>query len=390
MPTRFGIGTRASFTLGYFDSGVLGLWRKSCCRDNWRGQRAKIKSVSRPVVQRIGLDVQPFHQMADPYESAHSSAALEALNEHFNLGADLYKFWASPRSVLRALLFGWARADHPSHLHYAWDLERAASLDDAILETTRRAVLLLDLDDCSQPHLFEPGCGIGGGVAQVAAMLPHATVTGLSLVRSQLDIGCAMARARGLANAHFVQGNYLATEFPAAHFDGIFAIETLVYTPPAERAPLFCELFRVLQPGRKLVSFDGFRLRDAANADEQRWVQEVLDGWTIPLPAMPREFEETAVAAGFEIVRVEEATRHIYQSARRISAIASFALQPLRYVARLPLLGAVMRPFGFQSPRQAQRFVAACRSQLKVFDYGLGGYFVHVFRKPRQTGSQLG
>src|SRR5262249_42906697 len=135
--------------------------------------------------------------MANPYESAYSSTALNALNEHFNLGADLYKFWASPRSVLRALLFGWARAGHPSHLHYAWDAETAASLDEAILETTRRAVSLLDLRDCRQPHIFEPGCGIGGGVTQVAAMLPHARITGLSLVRSQLDIGRAMARARG-------------------------------------------------------------------------------------------------------------------------------------------------------------------------------------------------
>src|SRR4030095_14509279 len=127
--------------------------------------------------------------MPNPYDSVYSSAALEALTEHFDLGADLYKCWGCPRSVLRPLLLGWARARHPSHLHYAWDLETAASLDDAILETTRRAVALLDLDDCQQPPLSEPGCGIGGGVTQVAAMLPQAKVTGLSLVGKQLEIG---------------------------------------------------------------------------------------------------------------------------------------------------------------------------------------------------------
>jgi ubiquinone/menaquinone biosynthesis C-methylase UbiE len=142
-------------------------------------------------------------------------------------------------------------------------------------------VALLDLDDCKQPHLFEPGCGIGGGVTQVAAMLPLAKVTGLSLVGKQLDIGRAMARARGLTNTEFVQGNYLGTAFPDAHFDGIFAIETLVYTPILERPALFRELFRILRPGRTLVSFDGFRLRDPVGADEREWVQDVLDGWTI-------------------------------------------------------------------------------------------------------------
>jgi cyclopropane fatty-acyl-phospholipid synthase-like methyltransferase len=322
--------------------------------------------------------------MSNPYDSVYSRAALRALTEHFDLGADLYKFWGSPRSVLRALLLGWARAGHPSHLHYAWDLETAASLDDAILETTRRAVALLDLDDCQQPHLFEPGCGIGGGVTQVAAMLPLAKVTGLSLVGKQLDIGRAMARARGLTNTEFVQGNYLGTAFPGAHFDGIFAIETLVYTPIVERPALFRELFRILRPGRTLVSFDGFSLRDPVGADERGWVQDVLDGWTIPLPTTPRQYEEAAESAGFEVVRVEDATRHIYQSARRISAIATSALRPLAQIACFPLLGALVRPFGFQSPRHAKRFVAACRSQLKVFDAGLSAYFVHVFRKPRQ------
>jgi ubiquinone/menaquinone biosynthesis C-methylase UbiE len=320
--------------------------------------------------------------MSNPYDSAYSSAALEVLTEHFDLGADLYKFWGSPRSVLRALLLGWPRAGHPSHLHYAWDLETAASLDDAILETTRRAVALLDLDGCPHPHLFEPGCGIGGGVTQVAAMLPLAKVTGLSLVGKQLDIGRAMARARGLTNTEFVQGNYLGTAFPDAHFDGIFAIETLVYTPIVEKPALFRELFRILRPGRTFISFDGFRLRDPVGEAERRWVQDVLDGWTTPLPPTPQEFQESARSAGFEVAYIEDATRRIYQAARRISAIATSALLPLSRIAGVPLLGALVKPLGFQSPSHARRFVEACRSQLKVFDAGLGAYFVHVFRKP--------
>lgn len=320
--------------------------------------------------------------MSNPYDSAYSNAALDVLTEHFDLGADLYKFWGSPRSVLRALLLGWARAGHPSHLHYAWDLETAPSLDDAILETTRRAIALLDLDGLDRPHLLEPGCGIGGGVTQVAAMLPQAKVTGLSLVGKQLEIGRAMARARGLTNTEFVQGNYLGTAFPDAFFDGIFAIETLVYTPIAEKPVLCRELFRILKPRRTFVSFDGFRLRDPVGEEESQWVQDVLDGWTTPLPPTPAEFQEAAISAGFEVLRVEDATRHVYRSARRISTIATSVLLPLCGVARVPLLGPLIRPLGFHSPRHARRFVEACRSQLKVFDAGLGAYYVHVFRKP--------
>src|SRR5207344_1823353 len=100
---------------------------------------------------------------------------------------------------------------------------------------------------------------------QVAAMLPQAKVTGLSLVERQLEIGRAMARARKLPNCEFVQGNYLSAPFPDATFDGIFAIETQVYTPIAEKPALCREMFRLLKPGRTFVCFDGFRPRDAAN-----------------------------------------------------------------------------------------------------------------------------
>jgi cyclopropane fatty-acyl-phospholipid synthase-like methyltransferase len=320
--------------------------------------------------------------MSNPYDSAYSAAALEALTEHFDAGADLYKFWGSPRSVLRALLLGWARADHPAHLHYAWDLETAPSLDWSILETTRRAIELLDLTGVEQPHLFEPGCGIGGGVAQVAAMLPHAKVTGLSLVDKQLEVGRAMARARGLSNTAFALGNYLGTSFPDASFDGIYAIETLCYTPSAEQPMLCREMFRLLKPGRCFVSFEGFKQRDPADEKERATIQCVLDGWTMPLPSTAEEFQRAGRAAGFDVIRAEEATAHIYRSARRIAGIATSVLLPLTWIARMPLLGGLVKPLGFQSTRHARRFVDACRSQLAVFDHGLGAYYVHVFRKP--------
>lgn len=319
----------------------------------------------------------------DPYESVDSPAARAVLEEHFDVGANLYKFWGSPGSVLRALLQGWAPSRHPAHLHYAWDLESAQSLDEGILETTRRAVALLDLHGVSDPELFEPGCGIGGGVTQVARMLPRARVTGLSLVRRQLDIGRGRARAEGVAaRSAFCCGNYLHTPFRDAVFDGIFTIETLIYAPAAERARLFRELFRILKPARTFVSFDGFRVREPRSEAERRIIQSVMDGWTMALPPLPEEFCAHAQAAGFEVLHQEEATMHIQASARRIAAIATGVLLPLAGLARMPLLGRLLAPLGFASPAHARRFVAACRSQAKLFDQGLGAYYIHVFRRP--------
>ena len=341
--------------------------------------------------RRGGYNASPSHtpdilyilSNEDPYESVDTAAARAVLEKHYDVGANLYKFWGSPVSVLRALLLGWPRSNHPAHLHYAWDLEKSPSLDAGILETTRRAVALLDLDDVEHPSVFEPGCGIGGGVTQVAQMLPRAHVTGLSLVHRQLSIGNARARAAGQDNTSLCCGNYLHTPFADRSFDGIFTIETLIYTPASEQAKLFREMFRILRPGRTFVSFDGFRRRDPIDDTDRACIQDVMDGWTMPLPPLPAEFRAHAELAGFEVLRQEEATQHIHASAKRIASIARAVLQPLSTVARIPLLGGLMGPLGFASPQQARRFVDACRAQVKVFDRGLGAYYVHVFRRPR-------
>jgi SAM-dependent methyltransferase len=205
----------------------------------------------------------------------------------------------------------------------------------------------------------------------------------MSLVRRQLDIGRDRAQAEGVASSSaFCCGNYLHTPFRDACFDGIFAIETLIYTPAPERARLFREMFRILKPGRHFVSLDGFRLRDARTEAERRVVQDVLDGWTMTLPPLPEEFRAHALAAGFEVLHQQEATAHIQASARRIAAIATGVLRPLATLARVPLLGGLLAPLGFASPGHARRFVEACSAQVKVFDQGLGGYYVHVFRRP--------
>lgn len=331
-------------------------------------------------------DPQPASALSnrDPYESVDSAAARAVLREHYDLGANLYKFWGSPRSVLRAILLGWPRSRHPAHLHYAWDLECAPSVDEAIHETTRRAIALLDLEGVECPELYEPGCGIGGGVTQVAHMLPRARVTGLSLVHAQLAIGLSRAQAEYVAErSAFCCGNYLHAPFADAGFDGIFALETLVHTPAWERAKLFREMYRLLKPGRTFVSFDGFRLREPRNEVQRRYIQDVMDGWTLPLPPSPEEFRAHAEAAGFVVERQEEATVHVYVSAKRVAAIATWLLLPLSLIARIPLLGGLMAPLGFASARHARRFISACRSQVKVLDHGLGAYYIHVFRRPR-------
>lgn len=322
-----------------------------------------------------------MERLHDPYDSAFSGAARSALGEHYDVGANLYKFWGSPRSVLTALVRGWARSDHPGHLSYAWDLERARSLDAGIRATTLQAVARMDLSAGADARIFEAGCGIGGCTLEVATLFPRAQVTGLAIVRSQMCIARERALAKGVSNARFVCGNYLTTPFPDACFDVVFAMECIVHTPVDERARLLSEWRRILKPGGRIVIFDGFSLRDPVDDAQRRCIQDVMQGWTLPYPPRPSRFREQAEAAGLQVMEQTDTTAHVMVSARRIAAIATWVLRPLSWLARAPLLGGLVRPMGFDSARHAASFVRACRAQLKVFEHGLGAYYVHVFRR---------
>ncbi len=317
-----------------------------------------------------------------PYTSAFSATARTALTEHYDTGANLYKFWGSPSSVLSALCLGWGRSAHPGHLSYAWDLDSAHSLDAGIRATTQQAVSRMGLEAKPSPRIFEAGCGIGGCTLEVAALFPQGHVTGLAIVHSQLEIARERARAQKIENVEFVCGNYLKTPFPGRYFDAIFAMECIVHTPLEERPALLREWGRILKPGGRIVIFDGFSLRDPANDGERQTILDVMKGWTLPYPPRPAVFKSQAEESGLHVVEQTDTTAHVYESARRIAAIATWVLKPLSWLARVPLLGAMARPLGFESARHAALFVRACRAQQRVFEQNLGAYYVHVFERP--------
>lgn len=316
-------------------------------------------------------------------ESSTDLAEVQArLEQHYDTGSGLYKLWASPRSVLSVVVHGWGAARHPAQLHYAWDLEQALTLDEGIRRTTLEALRWLAIDEIACPRIFDAGCGIGGAATQISALRPEAEVEGMSIVARQVRIANERARVLGAGNAVFRCGDYLRTGLPQASFDGIYAIESFCYTPTAAKPALFAEMYRLLRPGRRLVIIDGCSRRDATSDAERRAIQDVLDGWTMPTPTPAAQMAALARQAGFEVLHGEDVTGHVLRSADRIAAIGARLLRPLAALARLPGMAVLLRPLGFASPAVAARFADACVSQRQVLRGGMGGYFVHVLRKP--------
>jgi SAM-dependent methyltransferase len=311
-----------------------------------------------------------------------SGEVLARLEQHYDTGSGLYKLWASPHSVLAAVARGWGAVRHPAQLHYAWDLEQAQTLDDGIRRTTLEALQWLDIDGIARPRIFDAGCGIGGATTQISLLRPQAEVEGMSIVARQVRIAQDRARVLGVGNAAFHCGNYLRTGLPQSSFDGIYAIESFCYTPTDEKPALFAEMYRLLRPGRRLVIIDGCSQRDATSDAERRAIQDVLDGWTMPMPTPASQMAALARQAGFELLHCEDVTAHVLRSADRIAAIGAWLLRPLAALARWPGMAVLLSPLGFASPAVAARFADACVSQRQVLRWGMGAYHVHVLQKP--------
>ncbi|MBE7469903.1 MAG: hypothetical protein DPW11_02625 [bacterium] len=325
------------------------------------------------------------------YESIYSTEALSSLEDHYGSGSGLYKMWASPHSIITAILFGWEKSDHPAQLHHAWDIKKFKSLNEAIKQSVREALKLLELpNNVDNPNILEAGCGIGGCTTQLAKENPHITVTGISLIQKQIEIANKLKRTRQTNSARFLVGNYLRMPIASDTYNGIFAIETFCHIPPHEKPSLFEEMFRVLKPECKLVIFDGYPIREPQGS-EKILFEKFKRGWTLPEMITPFTLTTYAQKAGFKVISVKDITPRVIDSTPYVYRNASILRQIIKAIrflddrkVKLPYVDNLFKSLGF-STKNAEIFIEACQAGKPLVESGLGKYYMHVLEKPNPS-----
>ena len=147
-------------------------------------------------------------------------------------------------------------------------------------------------------HVLDVGCGIGGPALHLAGAL-GATVEGVTLSAAQAARATAKAEAAGLADrARFHRRDGLATGFPDASFDVVWAMESLMHIE--DRAAFFAEALRLLRPGGRLAVAT-WSVRDGElNAAEEDLVRMILRHQVMPSLSSRQEHERLCRDAGFE------------------------------------------------------------------------------------------
>lgn len=96
----------------------------------------------------------------------------------------------------------------------------------------------------------DAGCGNGATVLEMARRHPDVTVVGVDLSPGLVVMAEA---ARGVANAHLVQGNLLALPLARSRFDFVYSFGVLHHTRDPEAA--FRQLLACLRPGGIVTLF---------------------------------------------------------------------------------------------------------------------------------------
>lgn len=216
--------------------------------------------------------------------------------------------------------------DH-TEVHYRmfWNLEAAAGLHygiwdegirnntEAILNTNARLMALGQVS--SSDRILDAGCGIGGSGIFLAGQL-GCQVEGITLSLRQVRTAKRLAAAKGLSHLlNFSRQNYLATTFGDQSFDVIWAIESFGSAPRKEA--FFREMYRLLKPGGRILFADTFKPY-AYPISSDKNMQTMLNGWAISDILSLEELRQMSTACGFGKFQMEDVTREIEPSVRRI------------------------------------------------------------------------
>lgn len=216
--------------------------------------------------------------------------------------------------------------DH-TEVHYRmfWNLEAAAGLHygvweegtsnntEAILNTNSRLMQLGKIR--ASDRVLDAGCGIGGSGIFLARNL-GCRVEGITLSARQVATAQKLATEKELNDLlRFSRQNYLSTDFADASFDVVWAIESFGSAP--EKAGFFREMHRILKPGGKILFADTFKPY-TYDISEDPDMQIMLNGWAISDILSLEELQLTGRDNGFDHFEIEDVTKDIKPSVRRI------------------------------------------------------------------------
>lgn len=212
------------------------------------------------------------------------------------------------------------------HMHFGYyrPWSNPLKLEAMLQEMSKQVLSRLAINADKPARLLDMGCGVGATARLAPSLLPHARVTGITLVPWQIEQARQRTRQLGLhRQVKFFRLDYTQTPFAANSFDGLYAIESMCYANGLAKADFVKEAYRLLRPGQRLVVADGFYKHSKPMGRFMRFCTDrACRFWAFDTFAGLRECTDSMRAAGFRDVRIEEVSWHLVPSLAFVPLVA--------------------------------------------------------------------
>ena len=198
-------------------------------------------------------------------------------------------------------------------IHLGYHDKGIHSLSQAILKMNDVAWQLLNLKTEAPGQILDAGCGVGGTSIYLAQKYPQMFFTGITIVQAHVAMAESLAKKHHVtSNTCFFEQNYCHTSFPDQTFDGIIALESVIYAHAYE--DLILELYRVLKPGGRIAILDGFQTEKPIPTSLKKIYQIWLKGRALIDVESVNTFVVCMKQTGFRNVIIDDISSHITPS----------------------------------------------------------------------------
>ncbi|KAL5713927.1 24-methylenesterol C-methyltransferase [Ranunculus cassubicifolius] len=223
-----------------------------------------------------------------PKEIATADKVPAFVDTFYNLVTDIYEW-------------GWGQSFHFSPAIKGKSNKEATRIHE------ERVVDLLEVGAGNK--ILDAGCGVGGPMRAIAAY-SKANVVGITINEYQVKRAKIHNKKAGLDSlCEVVCGNFLEMPFNDNTFDGVYSIEATCHAPKLEE--VYAEIFRVLKPGSKYVSYEWVTTDkfDANNEEHVEVIHGIERGDALPGLRSYDQISEIAKKVGFEVLKEVDLAR---------------------------------------------------------------------------------